>query len=67
MYDCIIITSLSFGSIYLFTNSLKIINHSILQNKNIPMPLYLMNGLTMLISGTTFIYIINNSIKYNKY
>jgi hypothetical protein len=67
MYDCIIISSLSFGSIYLFANSLKIINDSVLQNKNIPMPLYLMNGLTMIISGTTFIYIINKSMKYNKY
>lgn len=67
MYDYIIISSLSFGSMYLFANSLKIISHSILMKTNIPMPLYLMNGLTMIISGTTFIYIINKSIKYNKY
>jgi hypothetical protein len=67
MYDCIIISSLSFGSIYLFTTSLKIISHSILMKKNISTPIYLMNGLTMIISGTTFMYIINKSIKYNKY
>jgi len=67
MYDCIIVSTLSFGSIYIFTTSLKLINHSILMKKNISMPIYLLNGLTMIISGTTFIYIINKTIKYNKY
>jgi hypothetical protein len=55
IYDSIIISSCLFGSVYIFSNSLKIINESFLESKNVGM-LNAMNYLTAGISGSIFIY-----------
>ena len=55
IYDSIIISSCLFGSVYIFSNSLNIINESFLESKNVGM-LNAMNYLTAGISGSIFIY-----------
>jgi hypothetical protein len=55
IYDSIIISSCLFGSVYLFSNSLKLISESDLENKNSVM-INAISGLTTVISGSVFIY-----------
>ena len=56
MANFILFTSL-FGSIYLMSTSLGMINMSFLENKKIPYKLIIINGLTFLISSYVFTYI----------
>ena len=55
IYDSIIVSSCFFGSVYIFSNSLKIINESFVKNKN-SVILDAMNYSTFVISGSIFIY-----------
>jgi hypothetical protein len=56
MYNSIILTSGLFGSIYIFSKSLELINKSIVEKHKIPRHLHVINGLTFLISGYICIY-----------
>ena len=56
MYNSIILSSCLFGSFYLFSVSLGLINYSFLENKKIPNILIIINGLTFVISGSMVIY-----------
>ena len=60
MYNNIIISSCIFGSVYIFSNSLKLINNNFLKNKKNSFMLIVINGLTITICSSIFIY---NSIK----
>lgn len=51
------LSSCLFSSVYIFSKSLELINKSLSINKNIPKKLIFINGLTFLLSGSTFIYI----------
>ena len=56
MYKSIILSSCLFGSFYLCSTSLILINRSLLENKNIPNELDIINGLTFIVSGSIVIY-----------
>ena len=56
MYKSIILSSCLFGSFYLFSTSLVLINLSLLENKKIPNELIIVNGLTFLVSGSIIVY-----------
>jgi hypothetical protein len=60
MYNYIILSSSLFGSIYIFSISLGLINMSVLKNKKIPPILFVVNGLTFLITGSVIVYCISN-------
>ncbi len=51
MYNSILVSSCLFGSIYLCSKSLKLINQALLQNK-----LIIINVLTFVISTSMFVY-----------
>ena len=55
MSNSIILFSSLFGSVYLMSISLGLINRSILDNKKIPRELIIINGLTFVVSTTIFI------------
>jgi hypothetical protein len=57
MYNYIILSSSLFGSVYLFSTSLKLINRTLLENKKIPHTLILINGLTFGFSGSILLYL----------
>ena len=54
MSNSIILSSL-FGSVYLMSVSLGLINMSLLENKKIPRELIIINGLTFVVSSSIFI------------
>ena len=56
MYNSIILSSCLFGSVYLFSISLKLINMSFIENKKMPLKLIVINGLTFVLSGSIIIY-----------
>ena len=56
MYNSIILSSYLFGSVFLFSKSIELINRSLLENKKIPPKLILINGLTFIMSGSIIIY-----------
>ena len=57
MYNYIIISSCLFGSIYICSKSLKLINDVLLtENKKMMKPLIILNGTIFIISGSIFIY-----------
>ncbi len=56
MYNSIILSSCLFGSVYIFSTSLQAINRSFLENKKIPNNLLIINGLTLIMSGSVFLY-----------
>jgi hypothetical protein len=56
MYNYIISSSYLLGSFYLFSISLTLTNEALLENKKIPNRLIIINGLTMLVSGSIIIY-----------
>jgi hypothetical protein len=56
MYNSIILSSCLFGSVYIFSISLQAINRSFLENKKISNNLIIINGLTIIISGSVFLY-----------
>jgi hypothetical protein len=55
MSNSIILCSSLFGSVYLMSISLGLINTSFLENKKIPRELIIINGLTFMVSTTIFI------------
>ena len=55
MSNSIILSSCLFGSVYLTSISLGLINMSFLENKKIPRELFIINGLTFVVSGSIFI------------
>ena len=59
MYNYIILSSSLFGSVYLFSKSLELINRSHLENKQMIHNLILINGLTFMLSGSIFLYSFN--------
>lgn len=56
MYNSIILSSCLFGSVYIFSKSLELINISLLEYNKTPHKLILINGLSFMISGSIFIY-----------
>jgi len=63
MYNSILFASTLFGSVYLFSTSLFVINMSFLENKKMYNNLIIINGVTLLISGSVFLYGINHTLK----
>lgn len=61
-YNSIILSSYLFGSYYLFSISLQLINKTLLEGKKIPSKLIILNGLTFGIFGCAIVY----SIKYSQ-
>jgi hypothetical protein len=55
MYNSIVLSSCLFGSVYLCSISLVLINRSILENKKIPNKLIIINGLVFVMSGSILI------------
>jgi hypothetical protein len=56
MYNHNILSSCLFGSFYLFSISLSLTNKALLEDKKIPNELFIINGLTMLASGSIVVY-----------
>ena len=56
MYTFIILSSCLFGSFYLCSTSLLLINRSFLENKKLPNKLIILNGVTFLVSGSIVVY-----------
>lgn len=56
MYKSIILSSCLYGSFYLCSTSLLFINRSLLEDKKIPKIIYIINGLTFLVSGSIVVY-----------
>lgn len=56
MYKSIILSSCLFGSIYLCSTSLELINKLLLENKKIPNKLIIINGLVFLVSSSLLVY-----------
>lgn len=52
MYNSIIICSCLFGSVYIFSTSLQLINGALLEKKKIPNNIIIIN----IISGSVFLY-----------
>jgi hypothetical protein len=55
MTNSIILFSSLFGSVYLMSISLGLINNSLLDNKKIPRELIIINGITFLVSSSILI------------
>ena len=56
MNNHIILSSCLYGSVFLFATSLTLTNKALLEDKKIPKELYIINGLTMLTTGSIVIY-----------
>jgi hypothetical protein len=56
MDNHIILSSCLYGPVFLFATSLTLTNKALLEDKKIPKELYIINGLTMLVSGSIVIY-----------
>ena len=52
----IILSSCLFGSFYIFSISLTLTNRTLLEDKKISNELFIINGLTMLVSGSIIVY-----------
>jgi hypothetical protein len=59
MYKSIIIASALFGSVYLSSISIHLLNNALLENKP-NNKLLVLNGCTFLVTGSIFLYIINS-------
>ena len=69
MYKSIILSSCLFGSFYLCSTSLGLINRSLLENKKIRNELTIINGLTFLVAGSIVVYNFSllNSLPFYKF
>jgi hypothetical protein len=57
MYNNIILSSYLFGSIYIFSTTLTLINLDfVVKNRKIPNELKLINASILMLTGSTFIY-----------
>lgn len=61
MYNHIILSSCLFGSFYLFSISVGLTNLALLEDKKISNKLFIINGLTMLASGSIVVYSLYSS------
>ena len=59
MSNSVTIFSTLFGSVYIFSISLALLNKSILESDKIPKALILINGATLVMSGSAFLYILS--------
>ena len=66
MSDYIILFSSLFGSVYLMTTSLGLINMSLLENKKLPYELIIINGFTFAMSSSIFIGVTLSNMSYFK-
>lgn len=66
MSNSIILFSSLFGSVYLMSISLGLINRSLLENKKIPRELVIINGLTFVVSGYIFIDVSLSNLSHFK-
>ena len=66
MSDSIILFSSLFGSVYLMSISLGLINRALLENKRIPGELIIINGLTFAASSSIFIGCALSNLSYFK-
>jgi hypothetical protein len=65
MYNSIIISSCLFGSVYIFSTSLYLINNALLlENKKLTKKIILLNAFPFIITGSVFIYSFNYSFKF---
>lgn len=56
MHKTILLSGYLFGTVYLFSDTLKIINKMSTENKEIPNKLILLNGFTLAITGSLVLY-----------
>ena len=56
MYNSIIVSSCLFGSVYIFSTSLQVLNRSFLEKNKIPNNLFIINNSILIISGSVFLY-----------
>ena len=56
MYNSIVLSSCLFGSVYMFSKSIDLLNKSITEYGDIPDKLIAINGLTAMFSGFVFAY-----------
>lgn len=56
MYNHFIVSSCLFGSFYIFGETLMLTNRALLEDKKIPNKLFIINSLTMLVSGSIIVY-----------
>ena len=56
MREHIIVSSCLFGSVYLFSKSLDLLNRTLLENNDMPNNLIMLNGLTFVMSGSVVVY-----------
>ena len=54
MFNTITICTCLFGSVYLCSKSLELMNNSLLEDKKISNKLIILNGLTFIVSGSIF-------------
>ena len=66
MSNSIILFSSLFGSVYLMSISLGLINWTLLENKKIPRELMIINGLTFMASTSIFIGVSLSNSTYFK-
>ena len=56
MYNSIVLSCTLFSSVYIFYKSVELINQSLLQDKQIPDSLVVINTLSFVVSGSIIIY-----------
>lgn len=56
MYNSIVLSSCMFGSVFMFSKSVELINKSMSEYCEIPDKLIAINGLTAMFSGFVFVY-----------
>ena len=61
--NLILLTTTLFGTVYIFTNTLKNMNDMLLENKKISLPIYLINIDTIFFSGSLFVFSVIKTIK----
>jgi len=62
MYNSIILSSRLFGSVFIFSTSLILINQQHIENKKMPLYVNVINGLTLVVSGSVFLCSIDLSL-----
>lgn len=66
MSNSIILFSSLFGSVYLMSVSLCLLNRLLLENEKIPRKLIIINGLTFVVSGYIFIGVSLSNLSHFK-
>ena len=63
MSNSIILSHILFGSVFLFSKSLELLNRTMVDNKKTQWKLFLINGFIFVASGTILLYSFNSGIK----